>query len=372
MRTLLLRTLSGLVTLFVLAGPVAGQTGSITGRLTAADTGDPLRSALVEALDVGGRAVASTLSNQDGRYLLRGLAAGTYTVAASAIGYGTQQVQSVQVTAGGTANADASLQAVAFELNPVVVTASKKLEKAISAPARVEVVTESEIQARPTITPVDHLRSVPGVDVITTGLQSTNVVVRGFNNIFSGALHTLTDYRIASVPSLRVNFMHFIPQSNDDIARMEVVLGPGSALYGPNTANGVLHILTKSPLDDQSTTASIAGGEQSLFDGTFRTAQKLGDNFAVKLSAQYLKAKEFTYRDASEDSIALALQGANLQTSALFPPSMPLAERQLRAARIANRDFDIERWSGDVRADWRATDRLTAVFSGGITNDNSI
>jgi hypothetical protein len=135
MRTLLLRTLSGLVTLFVLAGPVAGQTGSITGRLTAADTGDPLRSALVEALDVGGRAVASTLSNQDGRYLLRGLAAGPYTVAASAIGYGTQQVQSVQVTAGGTANADASLQAVAFELNPVVVTASKKLEKAISAPA---------------------------------------------------------------------------------------------------------------------------------------------------------------------------------------------------------------------------------------------
>src|SRR5215216_4047305 len=51
---------------------------------------------------------------------------------------------------------------------------------------------------------------------------------------------------------------------------------------------------------------------------------------------------------------------------------MPLAERQARAARIGNRDFDISRWSGDVRADWRATTDLTAVFSAGLTNDNSI
>ena len=84
--------------------------------------------------------------------------------------------------------------------------------------------------------------STPGVDIITQGVQSTNVVVRGFNNIFSGALYTLTDNRMAGVPSLRVNVMHFVPTTDEDLQRMEVVLGPGSALYGPNTANGVLHL----------------------------------------------------------------------------------------------------------------------------------
>ncbi len=109
-----------------------------------------------------------------------------------------------------------------------------------------------EIQERPVQTPVEHLRAAPGVDIISEGIQATNVVVRGFNNIFSGALHALTDHRLAGVPSLRVNLLHFIPSNNEDIDRMEVVLGPGSALYGPNTANGVLHILTKSPLDSAS------------------------------------------------------------------------------------------------------------------------
>jgi iron complex outermembrane receptor protein len=152
-----------------------------------------------------------------------------------------------------------------------------------------------------------------GVDVITSGVQSTNVVVRGFNNIFSGALHTLTDYRVAGVPSLRVNFMHFIPQTDDDISRMEVVLGPGSALYGPNTANGVLHILTKSPLDEPGTSISLAGGERSLFHGSFRTAQRVSDKFGFKVSGQW--GVRWLFPDSGDESITDALP----TSPALFP-----------------------------------------------------
>jgi outer membrane receptor for ferrienterochelin and colicins len=46
-----------------------------------------------------------------------------------------------------------------------------------------------------------------------------------------------------------VNLLHTIPATNEDIERVEVVLGPGAALYGPNTANGILHMITKSPLE---------------------------------------------------------------------------------------------------------------------------
>ena len=108
-------------------------------------------------------------------------------------------------------------------------------------------------------TVAEHIRDLPAVDFAQTGLAQANVVARGFNNIFSGAMLTLTDNRIARVPSLRLNAYNFIPVTNDDIERIELVLGPGSALYGPNSANGVMHIITRSPLDQQGKMSNWLG-----------------------------------------------------------------------------------------------------------------
>ena len=55
------------------------------------------------------------------------------------------------------------------------------------------------------MTVADHLRGLQGVDATTGGIAQTNIVTRGFNNAFSGALLTLQDYRFAGVPSLKVN-----------------------------------------------------------------------------------------------------------------------------------------------------------------------
>ena len=44
-----------------------------------------------------------------------------------------------------------------------------------------------------------------------------------------------------------------------------MVLGPGSALYGPNVTNGILHIITKSPFASRGTNVSITAGENNLF-----------------------------------------------------------------------------------------------------------
>ena len=382
--------------LFTAVSLTAQETGTVSGRLTDVETGQPVVAVTVQVVSATGRVVASGVTDPEGNFRIANVPVGTYALVLTHVGYQTLRLPDIRVVAGETTMAGGSLTSSAFLLNPVVVSASKRQEKAIEAPASVSVISKEEIEQRPAVTPIDHIRTVPGVDVITSGVQSTNVVVRGFNNIFSGALHTLTDYRIAGVPSLRVNFMHFIPQNNDDIDRMEVVLGPGSALYGPNTANGVLHILTKSPLtDDPGTSLTVAGGMHAgsplppapltlinipaepstgLFQATFRTSHRLGDKFGFKVSGQYLQADEFLYRDKVEDStkINLPTDPTALQASPLFAPSMSLAERQLRAARIANRDFDIKRWSGDARADWRVSDNFTAVLSGGITNDNSI
>ncbi|MGH7575598.1 MAG: TonB-dependent receptor plug domain-containing protein [Longimicrobiales bacterium] len=238
-------------------------------------------------------------------------------------------------------------QSQPFPLDPVVVSASKRSEKALDAPAHVEVITAEKIQKRPAINVVDHLRGTAGVDVIEQGLFAQNVAVRGFNNLFIGALMVLTDNRIASLPSLRANMFSALPIAQEDIDRIEVVLGPGSALYGPNTANGVLHIITKSPLEETGSVATIGGGERNLRLATFRTAQRLSDNLGVKVSGQYLAGKEWRHTDPAE----VAAREVTL-------PNDP-------ATRIGLRDFDLQRWTGEVRLDWRLRPDATAVFSVG-------
>jgi iron complex outermembrane receptor protein len=316
--------------------------------------------------------VATGLTNQDGAYRITNIAAGTYTVTASAAGFKAGTSAPVTVQAGQTVTANLSLETAVFQLSEVVATVSKRVEKALEAPARTEVIGATELENRPTPSVVDHMRGIAAVDVISQGLQSSNVVVRGFNNIFSGALHTLTDNRIAGVPSLRVNVLNFVPSTNDDLDRMEVVLGPGSALYGPNTANGVLHMITKSPLGEPVTTLSLAGGERSVFMGAFRTSQHFSENLAFKISGQYFQGDEWDYVDGVEAAEKTKFGDPFWKMDLIRATGISSQEADRRISRIGNRDFSLERWSGEARVDWRASPDLRTIFATGRSNASQI
>jgi outer membrane receptor for ferrienterochelin and colicins len=345
------------------------NTGTIVGRVTGAESGQPVPFAEVQLRAPGGREIKE-ITGQDGRFRLSEVPAGTYTITARAFTYSPQTVENVAITAGGTVTQDFALTSTAIVLDELNVSGSRgQPERNIDTPASVQTVNEKMIEARPAVSAVDHLRSIAAVDIITEGVQATNVVVRGFNNLFSGALYTLTDYRIAGVPSLRVNLMHFVPMTNEDIQHMEVVLGPGSALYGPNTANGVLHIISKSPLQDQGTTVSLTGGERSVGQGSFRTSHLLSERFGFKVSGQYLNADEWRFQDPVEISEQTKLLSdrafwrEDLSRAAGITP----AEAEQWIDRVGQRDFDIEKFAGEARADWRVTEKLTTVFSVGST-----
>lgn len=377
-RTLLLL----LAVLFAFPAASQAQTGAVAGTIRDVATGTGLGGVRVEAVAADGRVAGATVTGSDGSYRIASLAPGNYSLVISSADVGVRRLDAV-VAAGGTARVDAQVAFGNVRLDPLVISASKRPEKATEAPARTEVVSEAAIEARPAVTLVEHIRDVPGVDVAQTGIQSTNVVARGFNNIFSGSLHALTDNRIAGVPSLRVNYLHFIPSNNEDVSRMEVVLGPGAALYGPNTANGILHIITKSPLDEQGTSLSFSGGSQDLLQGEFRTSHLLTPDLGFKVSGQYLQATEWAYTDPAEVSeqarfrCVVSPAGCTAQqVAAARFARQDLARAvgidslaaQTRVARIGERDFDVRRWGGEARLDWRATPSMTTVLSGGLTN----
>jgi iron complex outermembrane receptor protein len=347
MRVELRRIFSSLVALTAFgAAPLAAQEGTVAGRVVDEETGQPLGAAQVQVLGAEGEQASGVLSENDGRFRIR-LAPGSYSVVSTLVGYRQARVDGITVTAGQTTQVEIRMTSTAFELNPVVVTASRRQEKILDSPSNIQIVPQEQIEERTVLQPTEHVRNLPGVDMAQNGLTSSAVVTRGFNNVFSGGLLVLVDNRIASVPSLRVNQFNMIPTSQPDIERMEVLLGPAAALYGPNSANGVLHIITSSPIDDAGTTASIAGGERSVFQTQFSTSHRLSDNVGLRVAGNYMQGDDWEYTDPVEVREA----DAN--------PGNPL---------IGNRDFNTERYGGEVRLDIRPWDDGEVIFNAGYNN----
>jgi outer membrane receptor for ferrienterochelin and colicins len=388
----LLLVLPALFLLVMLPQAGQAQEGAIAGTVTDM-TGLGLSAVEVEVLRADGSVVAGDFSTTSGAYRITGVPAGTYTVQFTLPGWELVQEEGVTVLSGQTTSVTAGLAERSFNLNPITVTTSKRVEKALDAPAAVEVVSREAIEARPTVTPVDHVKEQAGVDFVNTGLQSSYVVVRGFNNVFSGATLNLTDFRISRVPSLRVNISYFNPTTNSDLDRVEVVLGPGSALYGPNAANGVIHFLTQSPIDDPGVTLSVAPGLRNQSENapdnfessTEWTGQAEGrvawaneaKTFGIKVSGSYFGGEDFRYNDPVEvgaRGAATACQAANYN-----PVDQPLclnfvgdldnpADLKTRVDNVAGgRNYDIQRWGFDMRTDFRPSEDVSIILSGGRT-----
>ncbi len=338
----------------------AAQQRSVSGRAVSAATRDAAQGIRVELLAPDGAVAGTVVTQADGVFRFAVAEQGRYALVFRAIGYEPRRIDGIVVRDEAVALGDVELVTHALRLNPVVVTGSRVEERALEAPASTYTVDTREIQERPAVTAVDHVVGTPGVDVVTSGLSQHNVVARGFNNVFSGALFVLTDHRWASVPSLRFNAYNLIPATNEDVEKIEVVLGPGSALYGPNTSNGVMHILTRSPLDAQGTSVSLTGGMRSgdapdgreVMQGTFRHASVVGENVGLKVSGLYFRGEDWQYMDPVEEGLRqLAIDGG-------ADPGTLL---------IGARDFTAERFAGEARVDFRLGDETGLILSSGVS-----
>ncbi len=232
------------------------------------------------------------------------------------------------------------------------------------------------MQRRPALTMIDHVRSLSGVDVASNGLVQSSMVVRGFNSLFSANLLVLTDNRYANVPSLRVNSYNLIPISNDDVARLEVVSGPGSALYGPNCANGVLHIITRSPFESAGTIISVSGGGRdflnvsqrgpgggsNVYSAALRHAGVLNEKIGYKISAQYNRGQDWqSYLpiDVAPRKLVFGYQTATgkvTQGDSVF--NQP--------------DFNVEKIAGEGRVDFRFNPNTNLIVNAGVNRIDQI
>jgi len=336
--------------------PAAAQAGVVAGRVVDAESGQPVNEALVELIAGGRERVAFTNCDSDGRFRITDAPAGTYSLVFSRLGYEIRRLDGVSLGLAPTDIGAVTMVSRELRMNPIVVTPSRGEEKALKAPASTYVVSSRDVEERPATSSAEHVRSVPGVDVASSGLLQHSVVARGFNNVLSGSLMVLTDNRWASVPSLRVNTYSLIPTTNEDVERIEMVLGPGSALYGPNVANGVMHVLTRSPLTHQGTTFSGLVGERDVAQLSGRHASRIGERAAFKLSGNFFHGREWEYVDPVEKAQRDAALAGGASPDTL---------------RIGARDADVLRFGGEGRVDVKLGDRTDLVLSSGFSQMGS-
>jgi len=284
----------------ILLSTIIAQSGTITGFVKDKTNDSFLIGAnvIIEGTSQG------AASDADGHYTIRQVSAGEYTVMVSYIGYKIFK-KSITVKTGETLTLNLDLQPEALLMETYVVTASRRRERVEDAPAAISVISKAEIRRESNSNLGDYLKGTKGIDFTQSGIDSYNMTARGFNSSFSSRLLTLTDGRMANVPSLRLTAYNVIPVSFDDVEQIEVVLGPASALYGPNAHSGVLNIVTSSPIRTQGTSINIQGGLLSQTDTdllkkfSFRTAHKFGD-FGVKLSGVALAGQDWTHYNPDE------------------------------------------------------------------------
>ncbi len=329
----------------------AQETGRIEGKVTRED-GTPLGgvSVQIEGSD------RSVLTDSEGNYRIDGVAPGTYTLQFSLLDRSATEAN-VTVEAGAARTVDKSVDwDVSFAETITVTSVSRREERITEAPAAVNVVSIQDIELEAATGQLPKLLEfTPGVDFTQSGLYDINFNTRGFNSSLNRRILTLIDGRDPAVPFLGSQEWAAVSFPLDEFASVELVRGPGSALYGANAFSGVLNMTTKSPRGSEGGKLRVAGGELSTRRADFRWATELGAGFYGKLVAGYQASDDFTVsRQVQPDYLRFCARSGD--TNCLPREAVPLAED------------DVAIGYGGLRLDKYITDAAVLTLEGGTAD----
>jgi iron complex outermembrane recepter protein len=160
-----------------------------------------------------------------------------------------------------------------------VTTVSKEPEEVWQTPDAIYVLTQEDIRRSGATTIPDILRLIPGVEVAQIDSDQWAVGVRGFGSQFSQSLLVLIDGRSVYTPLFGGVYWELQNLPLDDIDRIEVVRGPGSAIWGSNVLDGVINIITKKAKDTHGTRVSVGGGNVDEASTEFQYGAGNGQGF---------------------------------------------------------------------------------------------
>jgi outer membrane receptor for ferrienterochelin and colicins len=310
------------------------RNATIAGKIMDKESGEALVDVTVS---VKGTNVL-TASDEWGRFIIRNINKDKVILAISHVGYESKEVMVELVP-------DTVFLSLVLNVdnrigNEVVISASKRPEKITNAPASIQVIGTRNLEQFAGSNVFELVSKVQGIEYTRAGVDEITVNARGLNSAFNYKIFEIVDGR-NSMASASAGLPLFNNGSTnkDDIERIEIVLGPQSALYGPNAHNGLFNYITKDPRRYQGTSISTSVGSQSQFSTRFRHALKINERWAYKLTGEHATGNDYHWYDT------------------VYVGSIGVPERI--------KDFGFRRYRGEAHVYYSMTPKTDIIVSGG-------
>ncbi len=232
-------------------------------------------------------------------------------------------------------------------LSEVVIISLLRPEKITQTPASIQVLTTNDLDRFAGSNTGELIARLQGVEFTRYGVDGITFNARGLNSAFNNKMLQIIDGRIsAAALSGGLPVFNNGTTIKDDIQQIEIILGPQTALYGPNAHNGVFNTVTKDPRIYPGTSVSLSAGNQSQFSGRFRHGQKIDEHWAWKITGEYASGKDFYFIDSVY----------------VGTPPQALPER--------NVNFDFSHLRGEAHLYYNINPKSEIIVSGGASEND--
>jgi iron complex outermembrane recepter protein len=202
-----------------------------------------------------------------------------------------------------------------MEIN--VTSVSRKPEKLSQVASAIQVITNEEIHRSGATSVPEALRLAPNLQVAQVGAHQWAISARGFNSTTANKLLVLVDGRSVYTPLFSGVFWDIQDLLLEDIDRIEVISGPGGAIWGANAVNGVINIITKNASETRGLYAEAGGGTSPNDFAAARYGGAIGSRSSFRVYGQYFDRDNevFSNGDDANDSWRMGQGGVRFDAN---------------------------------------------------------
>jgi outer membrane receptor protein involved in Fe transport len=272
---------------------------SLTGTVRQSLTKDrvPAVSITIKGTSIG------TFTDDRGNFKLVVTQQPPFVLVFSSIGFETQEVNIASLSSPVTVD----FVPASSLGKEVVVSATRGAIRSLESPVSIERIGATEAHQVPAVSFYDAIANLKGVDVVTSSLLFKTPGTRGFNGSGNTRMNQFVDGMDNQAPGLNFSVGNIVGLSELDVDNVELLPGASSALYGSGGITGTLLMTSKDPFKYQGFSALYKQGINHVGDANMgakpyyevgaRYAQAFDNKFAFRISADYVKATDWTAND---------------------------------------------------------------------------
>src|SRR5665213_1077123 len=234
-------------------------TVTLSGKITGANTGQPLDGASIYIPDLK----IGSVSDANGNYIIKDIPQGTYLVQVGFIGY---KDNIKKIVLEKNTNMDFAMEISITEESEIVVTGTSKATTIRKNPIPIISINRQFLQQNLSTNIIDAISTVPGISAVTTGPNVSKPFIRGL-----GYNRILTLYDGIRQEGQQWGDEHGIEVDEYSVDRIEVVKGPASLIYGSDALGGVVNLIPAPPVLDGQIKGSFTANYQTnngMFGGS--------------------------------------------------------------------------------------------------------